>query len=470
MRSKALWLARKRLRPDARTISAKLSESSGSFSRSFSWFRRVKTAVADILTGDDHINPKKLLERRYIYLALLASRYRQARIDFPDDSDDNHHDIAVSQLEAEDVVGMSNVILRKALQDTLHPQVIDIFQTFAKVDHILAIDLEDKSDDQDDGKALSNRLDDLDWERYVKILQKEYKKTFRDKEKTLLQPGTKQERELAFLKRKQGALECLLNFHGAATFASTCSSDSDAFGLELGANLSHNGLTQIRQYQSLNMCRSALIREELGFSVVSFRSLVPGAGRGAFVDGNAPAGSILAFQPGDVWPKEHLLTSAPDVIEHFAGEDDCHVSLRFDDYVVDSRQSPVTVLTREGSMNPWAIGHMANHPPSKTQPNVQSTMLNFTERMNMAENDLFRYLPNTYARLPSWRSRVFEAEEVVMHGLCLLSKRDVSNEELVYDYRLQSETTPDWYSVVRHDDTLDDEQVVFFREDWKENK
>jgi len=97
-------------------------------------------------------------------------------------------------------------------------------------------------------------------------------------------------------------------------------------------------------------------------------------------------------------------------------------------------------------------------------------MLNFTERMNMAENDLFRYLPNTYARLPSWRSRVFEAEEVVMHGLCLLSKRDVSNEELVYDYRLQSETTPDWYSVVRHDDTLDDEQVVFFREDWKENK
>jgi hypothetical protein len=203
--------------------------------------------------------------------------------------------------------------------------------------------------------------------------------------------------------------------------------------------------------------------------VVTLKSLIPGAGRGAFLDGQAEAGAVVAFQPGDVWPKEHLLTNSADVIEHFEGEDDCHVSLRFDDYVIDSRESPVTVLAREGSLNPWAIGHMANHPPAAVGPNCQSTMLNFTERMRLGQ--LVQYVPNTYARPPGWQSRFFDHEEVVMHGLCLMARRDVANEELVYDYRLQSELTPDWYTVVKYGDSvLDEDQVVFFRDDWMKKK
>jgi hypothetical protein len=108
---------------------------------------------------------------------------------------------------------------------------------------------------------------------------------------------------------------------------------------------------------------------------------------------------------------------------------------------------------------------MVNHPPSKVAPNCQSTMLNFTSRMQL--NHLLKYVPNAYARLPGWQSRFFDHEEVVMHGVCLVARRDASNEELLYDYRVQSEAKPDWYSVVEYgDDVLDEDQVVFFRDDW----
>jgi len=87
----------------------------------------------------------------------------------------------------------------------------------------------------------------------------------------------------------------------------------------------------------------------------------------------------------------------------------------------------------------------------------------------MELGNLSKYIPNSYARQPSWKSRFFYPEPIIMHGLCLLSRRDLSNEELFYDYRLQSEQTPAWYSTVKYggDRVLDDEQVVFFRNDWE---
>ena len=169
----------------------------------------------------------------------------------------------------------------------------------------------------------------------------------------------------------------------------------------------------------------------------------------------------------------HVSTSshlAPDVAEHFeSGENDLHISLRFDDYLVDSRQSPATVLTREGFLNPWALGHMINHPNPPTMPNCQSTLLNFMGYQKLG--NLVRYVPNTYGREPTWRSRFFdERQDVIMHGLCLIARKDTCNEELLYDYRLQSEDTPDWYRIVDYGELWDDDQIVFFRNDWRNNE
>lgn len=270
-----------------------------------------------------------------------------------------------------------------------------------------------------------------------------------------------------------------------------------------------------------------MLRQELGYSILCLRSSILSkgieqinddddkddensgnderrdhdyAGRGVFVDGCADAGSVMAFQPGEIWPKEYLIDDKrrgkyasgqaidPTVYEHFAkGTDENYqVSIRFDEYVVDSRQSPVTVLCEPGTRNPWALGHVINHPPENVMPNCQSLMLNFTESMDLwnegtaEEPPLSMYLPNAYARFPSWKSQALDFVPTKMHGLCLIARRDVSDEELVYDYRLQTDTNGiDWYNVVQYgeDDILRDDdhqdgidQIVFFRDDWRKGK
>lgn len=411
------------------------------------FFGYARTVFRNLLSGDDHINPKKLLERRYIYFALLATRFRSLRLAADSSTTETTlYERAVQELDQEGVEEKPNMTLRQQLQDALRPQVLEIFAAFRRVDDRLGMGMETT-----DGGSLAQ----VNWGLLLSILNEE-----RQRSCTADSP---------FLKRKLAAIDLLLRFHADGTLEPDHGGDVDVFGTPLAGKRDTKSLRLIRQHQTINLARSALIRQELGFSVISLQSSIPNAGRGLYLDGNAMVGSLVAFQPGDVWPKEHLLTNAPEVMEHFGGDDeDCQISLRFDDYVVDSRQSPITVLSRPGSMNPWALGHMVNHPSAGTLPNCQSTMLDFTKRMQL--NELLRYVPNTYARAPGWQSRFFFPEPIDMHGLSLLARRDIVNEELFYDYRLQSDVTPDWYSVVQYqgESMMDKEQVVFFRDDWRE--
>lgn len=425
--------------------------------------------VRNILSGDDYRNPKKILERKYIYFTLLAIKYRELRLLNDTNSPDltcNHRDLpadlyeqAVAELEGQELDRMRNTELRRILQNELHPQVRLLFKTFHQVDQQLGLD--ELGNDDDDRWFQS-----VDWARVRSILKNDLDHS---KSVTVDESSPQAAFQHGFLQQKQSAIESLLNDRARPNIGSQNSATVDDFGVDL-LGKSDQSLRMIRRYQMLNVARSALIRERLGYSVLVLKSLIPNGGRGVFVDGKSLTGSVVALQPGDVWPKEQLLTSSIEVMEHFANDDDCHVSLRFDDYVLDSRLSPVTVLCREGSMNPWAIGHMINHPPVGTLPNCQSTMLDYTERMQL--NELMQYIPNFYARDPGWQSRYFDLEPTLVHGLCLVARRDVENEELCYDYRLQSNETPEWYSIVKYGDSMDDEeQVVFFRDEWmKDNK
>ena len=426
-------------------------------------WKEAREALRNILAGvsEDHVNPQKRLERRYLYFAILALKYRQLRIDCPDLSDEEHQERARSELEANDSLDQtSNVELRQMLQDSLHPQIHGIFDALERVDQTMDISW----DEDESTEGYSSPLDRLDWSRYVAMLQTEYDET----------PSFSSGAKPTFQTRKREALELLLEFHNRSNNGAQTRKEPedglDAFGINV-SKLAPSSIPSLRQYQTLNLCRSILMRQELGFSILCLQSLIPNAGRGVFCDGSATTGSLVALQPGEVWPKEHLLTSSPDVMRHFAEEnddEDCLVSLRFDEYVVDSRQSPVTVLTRPGySNNLFALGHMINHANPPLAPNCQSTMVNFTERLHLNPD----YLCNVYAREPTWRSKFFDREPMVMHGLGLMAKRDVVNEELLYDYRLQSESTPDWYQQAAKDDENDDlEQVVFFRDDWRASR
>jgi len=206
----------------------------------------------------------------------------------------------------------------------------------------------------------------------------------------------------------------------------------------------------IRYYQGINLCRSAKMRDEVGYSVVALRSSIPGAGRGVYVDGYARAGSILAFQPGIVWAKENLVNLSVEEERDLERNDSYQMSLRPDDYMIDSRQSPYTVLTDDNS-NLMALGHIVNHPTPSNPPNSRSAMLNFTQGMELTSSpNLRRYIPNIYARPRnvSLTNSLWDQDVIEMHSLVLVATRDICNEEIFYDYRLASSHLPLWYHPV----------------------
>lgn len=401
--------------------------------------------IKDIIKGDDHRNPQKLLERNYLYLTLLLTEAKKKGT--------STREAAESALLNESRNTMSNAQLRQEVQRSLEPDLLTIFQAFDRVDSTL-----DQSNQSEMQQIVQEDLGSTENELIrVQNQNADNAKRFR--------------RQEDFLTRKKSALELLIDYYEHGNRPTESVDELDALGTDLGRVISDDTLERIRSFQLVNVCRSSKIKEELGYSLWVLPSSISNAGRGCFLDGKVPLGSLVAFQPGDVWCKEHLVTSDPEIMQHFDddGEEDCQISLRFDDYVMDSRNSPVIVLSREGSMNPWALGHMVNHPPEPGFPNCHCSMLNYTERAFQSKNEtLIKYIPNTYARPLGWQSQFFLPEPILMHGLCLVSRRDLENEELMYDYRLQSEQTPDWYSVVRYgDETLDNEQVVFFRDDWR---
>ena len=467
-----------------------LSSSNQSTSRPslspFSWFKVIGKIMWNIYKGDDHINPKKILERKYIFLTLVAIQLRNIRLLECNKgrSTDDMYEQAVDELDKKNLDKTTNVDLRLLLQQMLQPQVKQIFEAFHRVDQRLAIPQSIESYHNNNTDSTTNSVMDEYFftSAYKDILINDFDYTQQQLSElvAVVTPTDeyKHQNQINFLTTKEQAILSLLQFHGwsrstdelSVVPLSKANDESDAKSLDpfgMKVDDANSGTVRLmKQYQTVNICRSALIRDELGYSVLSLRSSIPGAGRGLYIDGSVMAGAIVAFQPGDIWPKEHILTDAPEVMEHFADDDeDCQISLRFDDYVVDSRQSPVVVLCRDGSLNPWALGNMANHPNPTMIPTCQSVMLNYTAKAKLEH--LVRYIPNSYAKLPTWQSTYFDLEEVVMHGLCLVSRRDVQNQELLYDYRLQSEITPDWYNIVKYENQLEEDQVVFFRDDWR---
>ena len=404
--------------------------------------------------NDDFANEYKIQERKDLYYLLLITKLREVRLDNPDLEYMEAFDLAFVELEKRDLDAMSNIQLRYEMQDILGPQVLDVFESFDEVDQTM-----DKEIFQDDPPA--DLLSQHDYEGYREVLKEDYEATAARLKKFRTSPdlastdaiSLKLTRSIAFLERKLGALHSILAFHGwtdgegsvdwASSFPTDFDDEMDDFGFRV-TTADEDTFTSIRQYQTINLYRAAMLRKELGYSVIALKSLVPGAGRGVFVDGTALAGSLVAFQPGPVWP---LGSVRPDVEEHFQENHNLQLSIRYDNFIIDSRRSPYTVLTRPNS-NPFSLGHVANHPQPGSLPNCQSVMLNFTQSMQL--KDLHRYVPNTYAVPPAWINRTFDRYVIDMHSMCLLTRRDTQEEEIVYDYRLMGSDMPRWFHKVEY--------------------
>jgi hypothetical protein len=387
-------------------------------------------------------------ERKDLFHLILITKLRQVRMDNPDMDYREAFDQAYNELDKKGLDDMSNVLLRIEMQDMLSPQVLDVLESFRRVDTSIQPEIF-----QEDALMSGH-----DYNDYKAVIRQDYEETATRLENLRVSRdnnnnssptkdalAVQTQRSISFLERKLGALTCLLDFHswkdgagGDWATATDFDSEMDDFGFRV-TTADEETFVSIRQYQTINMYRSALLKKELGYSIIAMKSFIPGAGRGVFVDGVAMAGSLVAFQPGPVWP---LGSVRPDVEDHFHDNHNLQLSMRYDNFIIDSRRSPYTVLTRPQS-NPLSLGHVVNHPQAGSLPNCQSLMLNFLEGMQLG--DLYRYVPNTYAVPPTWINRTFDRYVIEMHSMCLLARRDVQEEELVYDYRLTGTDMPRWY-------------------------
>eukprot|EP00531_Pseudo-nitzschia_arenysensis_P018290 CAMPEP_0116149624 /NCGR_PEP_ID=MMETSP0329-20121206/19071_1 /TAXON_ID=697910 /ORGANISM="Pseudo-nitzschia arenysensis, Strain B593" /LENGTH=566 /DNA_ID=CAMNT_0003645999 /DNA_START=49 /DNA_END=1749 /DNA_ORIENTATION=+ len=443
--------------------------------------------------------PRKLQERKDLTLLMLALEFHKIaaeedrlRTEAAETEDDDQSqtpttttitaeefylqhresmiDRAFARLEEMEIDNKSMMQLRYALQEGLEDQVKELFDIFCAIDEELLLLLLPAES--------SNNHNPIDMESYLEeIMRLELERTIDELANTKRRSAPKGADPNEFLTLKRGAIETLLDRtanpqtpmseeEDSDTSTEPSWSETDEFGYHESIDQERNRL--IRHYQSINLCRSAKMRDKLGYSVVALKSSIPGAGRGVYVDGYARAGSILAFQPGPVWAKENLVNLSIDEERDLERNDAYQMSLRSDDYMIDSRRAPYTVLTDDNS-NLMALGHIVNHPTPSKPPSCRSAMLNFTKGMDIGSSaELKRYIPNTYARPRNvtLMNSLWDRDVIEMHSLILVATRDICNEEIFYDYRLASSHLPQWYHQVN--DTAYEEVNEEFEEEEEE--
>jgi hypothetical protein len=382
------------------------------------WFNNARHTFKVMATSDDSI-PARVQEKNDIHL-LLISRIVKNRLatDAQGGKYLDQIEPAIKELDKQGVLKFSNFHLRNHLQNEINSDLVDILLCFEQV-----VD------------QIPGEVGDLHGEMILN--EHQYTAT-----RILSAISTQQ----AFLRRKLGALETLMSYYGWTenpklpdweqhALSSDNHAKRDDFGYD-GSESDPKVLQGMREYQTVNMCRSAKIREHLGYSCVALKSTIRGAGRGVFIDGECPIGTFLAFIPGEVWPKEHLekIGTDQELREHFSHNPLTQIFGRGDDILIDARRAPYTVLDHEHS-NPWAIGHIANHPPKGGEITCRKVPINFTER---DFGNLMHVIPNTYARKPAILGQgALALENISMYGLGLMARLNLCDQELFYNYRLK---------------------------------
>jgi hypothetical protein len=467
--------------------------------------------------GSNDETPRGIQERKDMYWIVLAVEHRKLRMELQQkrrqdrvvgrDSDattssnisdnewlpESKEEIAdlvskaASDLDDQsDIDDMSLRNLRIEIQKLLEGQVLELL--------ITACNVEERMKARGDSSILIDDENDYGFseeetKEYKAILLAEYdhvRQLLQDYENGSTNDEEKSQRTsdpMPFYKIKMGAIETVLDYYGwkpenATEADAKYDDEEDEFGFAISTS-DPDILPAMRYYHVRNLIRTHLVRNQIDankndthelqrnsyHSILPLKSSVPNAGRGVYIDGFAPAGTLLAFFPGKVWPKEHLMTASLQTQMEFSQNNPRHqLSMRYDDILIDSRRSPYTVVA-----NLWALGHIVNHPPAPLKstessssqtligPNCVSVPINYTESMlkQHTSSDIKRYIPNEYELPPQpWAKNAFDREKVVMHGMGLVALRDVKDEELFYDYRLSPDESakkrsqyPPWYHV-----------------------
>ncbi|KAI3467007.1 hypothetical protein Pfo_023670 [Paulownia fortunei] len=224
------------------------------------------------------------------------------------------------------------------------------------------------------------------------------------------------------------------------------------------------------------------------------------AGQGLYLDGEADVGAVIAIYPG--------VTYSPAYYRYIPGYprvdlQNPYLITRYDGTVInaqpwgtggetrnmwDGSSVPEHRLNVEGGengsdrvwkllskpldgaqvggkgvvlerRNPLAFAHFANHPAKDMAPNVMVCPYDFP----LTEKNMRTYIPNiTFGNgdevrmkkfgsfwFKSWKSSSTETDVPILKSLVLVATREMSNEEVLLNYRLSNlKSRPSWYTPV----------------------
>ncbi|KAJ7373421.1 hypothetical protein OS493_013014 [Desmophyllum pertusum] len=167
----------------------------------------------------------------------------------------------------------------------------------------------------------------------------------------------------------------------------------------------------------------------------------PLAGNGVFLKGSAVPGSFITFHPGLVYLAKDVrkMPNYPNI-----SKDNCYLMSRYDGCLLNAKDFDTDIQLPCGkrSTHPFAFGHMINHPPPGSKPNVMPFNYDIMESF---QSDLVYLVPNRYFRLPG----ILYKTAAVMRTILFVATEHINNEELFVNYRMNpSAELPDWYTPV----------------------
>lgn len=207
--------------------------------------------------------------------------------------------------------------------------------------------------------------------------------------------------------------------------------------------------------------------KEVGFRTYTHKSTVkhPEAGLGVYLESESPVppGTLLGFFPGVVYPKSimslkieknYLLKAEMPFIQRYNGVGVAHEDYLFypsynlgmsvEEYMTSRSRlkygEPIEI--RPEMLNPYALGHMINHPPINTSPNVG--FLDLEIPTSFFPSFLMRYFPYM-SYCEETKSKKFKNKHYQV--VAVVALKTLQNEELFVNYggeRFPCDFAPEW--------------------------
>ncbi|KAL0463489.1 UNVERIFIED_CONTAM: hypothetical protein Slati_0236500 [Sesamum latifolium] len=242
-------------------------------------------------------------------------------------------------------------------------------------------------------------------------------------------------------------------------------------GLAVGTATSGNPGTSVVETKPLKRLElSQKLKDFTGYTLEVKPSQIQheDAGQGLYVDGEADVGSVIAIYPvinaqpwgyggetREMWDG----SSIPEPrLNAEGGETGSDRVWKLLNKPLDGAKfgSKGEVLERR---NPLAFAHFANHPAKDMAPNVMVCPYDFP----LTEKNMRTYIPNiSFGNgeevkmkklgsfwFKSWKSSSSVADVPILKTLVLVATREISNEEILLNYRLSNlKRRPSWYTPV----------------------